>query len=216
MSGDFDDLAVDGDDAGVLVDLRDGHGGQLAPAQAAVGGGVGHQLVAVPVHPGGQRLAELAEVAVRRDLGVIDPRPGLAGHGDLGRGQRAVSGLPVHFRQPGIGQVTALHAGADQGGDHPRYPAAFPGRRGGVDDLLHMAALDVLADGLVDDRGGVQRAQPPLGVRVLTGPPLADREPVGVQVMGDEVGAGPPHIRGVGPEPLGNLVQPGGQLVFAH
>ena len=53
VPGDFDDLAVDGDGAGVLVDLGDAEGGQLAPAQPAAGGGVGHQLVTVPVHPAG-------------------------------------------------------------------------------------------------------------------------------------------------------------------
>jgi hypothetical protein len=39
VPGDIDDLAVDSDDAGGRVELGGGQGGQLAPAQAAVGGG---------------------------------------------------------------------------------------------------------------------------------------------------------------------------------
>jgi hypothetical protein len=53
LLGDLDHLAFNVNDAGVLVDLPDGEGRQFAPAQAAVGGGVGYQLIQVPVHPGG-------------------------------------------------------------------------------------------------------------------------------------------------------------------
>ena len=55
----------------------------------------------------------------------------------------------------------------DEGGDHPPDPVAFSGRRGGVDDPLHVPGLDVLAGDLADHRGRVQRAQPALAVRVL-------------------------------------------------
>jgi hypothetical protein len=60
VPGDFDHLVVHGDDPGVRADLRDCEGGQLAPAQAAVGSGVGHQLVAVAVPPRSQCPAEPA------------------------------------------------------------------------------------------------------------------------------------------------------------
>jgi hypothetical protein len=56
-------------------------------------------------------------------------------------------------------------------------PVAFPRRRGGVDDLLHVPGLYVLAGDHTDDRGGEPLAQPALGVGVLAGPPLIDREP---------------------------------------
>src|SRR6202034_1336782 len=73
LAGDFDDLAVDADGAGGRVDLGNGEGGQLAPAQAAVGGRVGQQLVEVSTSTGGERKAEFGDVSVRRDLGRIDP-----------------------------------------------------------------------------------------------------------------------------------------------
>jgi len=60
--------------------------------------------------------------------------------------------------------------------------------------------------------GGEPLAQPPLGVRVLAGPPLPGRQPVRVQVIRDQVRAGPLHVRGVGPESFGDLLQLGGQL----
>jgi hypothetical protein len=72
-AGDLDRLAVDGDDALGLVDLGDGERGQLAPAQAAVSGGIGHQLVPVAVRPGGECLAELGDVVLGRDGGGVDP-----------------------------------------------------------------------------------------------------------------------------------------------
>src|SRR5690242_18313698 len=56
LAGDFDDLAVHVDDAGLRVDLGDGQGEQFALPQPAVGRGVGHQLVQVPAPPGGQSL----------------------------------------------------------------------------------------------------------------------------------------------------------------
>jgi hypothetical protein len=58
-------------------------------------------------------------------------------------------------------------------------PVAFPWGGGGVDDLLRVVGVDVLAGDRVDDRGGEPLAQSPLGVGVLAGPPLIDREPVG-------------------------------------
>jgi hypothetical protein len=70
----------------------------------------------------------------------------------------------------------------------PSEGIAFPGRRRGVDDLLHVPGLDVLAGHLCDHGGGIQRAQPRLGMRVLARPPFADREAIGVQVVGDEGG----------------------------
>jgi len=55
----------------------------------------------------------------------------------------------------------------DERGDHPPAPSALARSRGGVDDPLHVADLDVLAGDRGDDRSGVHRAQPALGVRVL-------------------------------------------------
>jgi transposase len=85
-----------------------------------------------------------------------------------GRWQRPVAGLPVHLRKPGAGQVAAVHAGANQGGDHPLDPCALPGRRGGVDDRLQVGDLDVLAGDRADNRDREPLAQPALGVRVLS------------------------------------------------
>ena len=75
-----------------------------------------------------------------------------------------------------------------------------------------MPGFDVLAGDSVDDRGREPLAQPPLGVGVLAGPPLPGRQPVRVQVMPDQVRAGPLHVRRVGLEPFGDLLQLGGQL----
>jgi hypothetical protein len=133
-----------------------------------------------------------------------------------GGGERSVPGLPVHFGQARAGEVAALDAGADHGGDHPVDPVAFPGGRRGVDDLLHVAGLDVLADDRVNDRGGEPGAQSALAIGMLARPPVLHRAAAGVQVVGDEVGAGPAHVRRVGPEPFGDFLQPGGQLVFAY
>jgi hypothetical protein len=55
--------------------------------------------------------------------------------------------------------------------------------------------LDVLAGDWGDDRGGEPLAQPALGVGVPARPPVPDREPDGIKVVGDEVGAGPPRFR---------------------
>ena len=93
-------------------------------------------------------------------------------------------------------------------------PVAFPRGGGGVDDLLRVAGLDVLAGDRVDDRGGEPLAQPPLGVGVLAGPPLVDGEPVRVQVMPDEGRAGQFHVRRVCFQPLGDLLQLCGQLLL--
>ena len=45
LPADLDDLAVHGHDAGVLVDLVCGQGGQLPPPQPGIGREAGHQLV---------------------------------------------------------------------------------------------------------------------------------------------------------------------------
>ena len=45
-------------------------------------------------------------------------------------------------------------------------------------------------------------------------PALVDREAVGVQVVGDQGGAGPFHVRRVGP--VGHLLQLGGQLLLGR
>ena len=52
VPGDLDDLAVHGHDPDSGIELVGGEGGQLAPPQPGIGGGLGHQLVAVPVPPG--------------------------------------------------------------------------------------------------------------------------------------------------------------------
>jgi hypothetical protein len=54
VSADLDHLAVYRDHPGDLGDLADGERCQFAPAQAAVGGEVGHQLVPLTVPPGAQ------------------------------------------------------------------------------------------------------------------------------------------------------------------
>ena len=95
-------------------------------------------------------------------------------------------------------------------------PVAFPGRRRGVDDLLGVLGLDVLAGDRGDDRGGEPLAQPALGICVPARPPVMDRESVRVEVVGDEGGAGPPHVRRVGLESLGDLLQLGGQLLLGR
>src|SRR5215472_11422557 len=59
-------------------------------------------------------------------------------------------------------------------------------------------------------------AQPALGVGVLAGPPLVNREPVGVEVVGHQVRAGPFHLRRVGREPIGDILQLGGQLLLGR
>ena len=96
------------------------------------------------------------------------------------------------------------------------HPVALPRRGRGVDDLLHVPGRDVLAGDRADDRGGEPLAQPALGVRVLAGPLPLDREPVGVQVVRDQVRAGPLHVRRVGFQPLGDLLQLGGQLLLGR
>jgi hypothetical protein len=74
VPGDLDHLAVHRDDPADLVDLAGGQGGQLAPPQPAIGGGVGHQLVAFPVSPSGQCSAELGDVLAGGNLGRVDPQ----------------------------------------------------------------------------------------------------------------------------------------------
>ena len=86
----------------------------------------------------------------------------------------------------------------------------------GADDPLHVTGGDVLAADRRDDRGREPPAQPPLGISVPPGPPLGHREPAGVQVVRDQVRAGPFHVRRPGPQPLGDLLQLGGQLRLGH
>jgi hypothetical protein len=74
VSGDLDHLAIHRDDPHGLVDLAGGQGGQLAPPQPAIGGGVGHQLVTFPVSPSGQCSAELGDVLAAGNLGRVDPQ----------------------------------------------------------------------------------------------------------------------------------------------
>ena len=76
---------------------------------------MGHQLVAVPVRPGGQGQAELADVVGGRDLGGVDPQRRFTRDADHGFGQRAVPGLPVHLRQPGVHQVAGVDPRRDEG-----------------------------------------------------------------------------------------------------
>jgi MFS family permease len=117
------------------------------------------------------------------------------------------------FQPPFDAARSAILRDMVQGGrEHPAYSLAFPGSGSGVDDLLGVGGLDVLARDRVDDRGGEPLAQPPLGVGVLAGPPVLGRQPVRVQVMPDQVRAGPLHVRRVGLEPLPDLLQLLGQL----
>jgi hypothetical protein len=65
-----------------------------------------------------------------------------------------------------------------------------------------------------DDRCGVPLAQAPLGVGVLARPPVGRREPVRVEVPGDQVGARLGHVRGARGEPLPDLLELGGELAL--
>jgi hypothetical protein len=60
---------------------------------------------------------------------------------DAGTGPDGV----VHLRQPGICEVAGVDPRRDERGDHPVDPVALPGRRRGVEDLLGVLGLDVLA-----------------------------------------------------------------------
>ena len=177
---------------------------------------MGHQLIQLTPRPGGQGLAELADIGGGGDLGRVDPQRRLPGRAGLRLGHRPVPGLPVHLPQPRISQVPALDARGHHGRQAPVQPVALAGGRRGVDDLLHVTGGDVLAGDRRDDRGGEPLAQPPLGISVPPGPPLAHRQPVGVQVVRDQVRAGPLHVRRPGPQPLGDLGQLGGQLRLGH
>jgi hypothetical protein len=176
----------------------------------------GHQLIPLPVPPGGQHLPEPLHVVGGRDLARIDPQSRFPGHAHPRRRQRAVPRPPVHLRQPRVGQVPGLDARGDQGRDHPVHPRALPGGGRGVDDLLHVPRLNVLAQRVADHRDSKPLAQPALGVRVLAGPPPVGGQAVGVEVVRDQVGAGTLHVRRVGGQPLGDLLQPGGQPLPGH
>jgi len=57
-----------------------------------------------------------------------------------------------------------------------------------------------------DHRGVEPLAQPPLGA-LLARPPVLDRQAVGVEIVGDQVGTGTAHVRGICLEPQDNLLQ---------
>ena len=86
-------------------------------------------------------------------------------------------GLPVNLPQPRVGQVPAADPGGDHGGQAPVQPGALARGGRGVDRLLHVGDLDVLAGDRGDDRGDEPLAQPPLGVGVLGRPRPARRVP---------------------------------------
>jgi len=77
------------------------------------------------------------------------------------------------------------------------HPCAFLGGGRGVDDLLHVPRLDVLAGHAADHRDREPLAQPALGVRVLAGPPPVGGQAVGVGVVRDQVGAASAASRSV-------------------
>lgn len=92
---------------------------------------------------------------------------------------------------------------------------ALPGR------LAFPVGKSYLQDVVRARNGGATRAnvarargQPPqgpcrrtLGVGVLARPPVADRQTIEIEVVRDEVAAGPPHVRGVGLRPLDDLLE---------
>lgn len=77
-----------------------------------------------------------------------------------------------------------------------------------------MTGLDVLAVHRGYHGSDVELAQPGLGMRALARPPHADRQAVGVQVMGDEGGTRLPHPRRVRFKPDLDLLQLDGQLLL--
>ena len=127
-------------------------------------------------------------------------------------GGSAVPGLPVHLRKACVSQVPALQPGRD----HTPDPAALPRRRRGVDDLLHVPDRDVVAAEPGDDRDCEPLAQAALGMGVLAGPLPVDPEPVRGQVVGDQVRAAQRHVGRIGLQPLGDVGQPGGELVLGR
>ena len=212
----FDHLAVHGDHPPGLVYLPDGKRGQLTPPQPAVGGRMSHELIPRAAPPGAKRPPEPGDVAAGRDLGRIDPQRRFPREADRGRGHRPVPGLPVHLGQPRVGEVAAVQARADQGRDHPPDPVALARRGCGVDDRLRVGDGDVLAGDRADNRDGEPRAQSALGVRVPARPLPFSRQPVGIEVPGDQVRAGPPHLRRTGRQPLGDPLEFAGQPVLGH
>jgi hypothetical protein len=172
--------------------------------------------VQVTAPPGGQGVAEPGDVSVGGDLGGADELVGFSLRAGPGGGGGPAGGLPVHLREPGAGQVPAADSCGDHGGQAPVQPGALALGGRGADCFLHVGDLDVLAGEAGDDRGDEPVAQPALGVGVLGGPRLPGRVPVRGQVVGDEVGAGPFHVRGVRGQPLGDLLQPGRQLLLGH
>ncbi|HEX3955355.1 MAG TPA: hypothetical protein VHZ03_01850 [Trebonia sp.] len=76
-----------------------------------------------------------------------------------------------------------------------------------------MADRDVLAGDRVDHRDGVPLAQTALGVGVFARPPVCHREPVRVEVPGDQVRAGPRRVRRTRGKTLPDLLQLRGELL---
>jgi hypothetical protein len=93
-------------------------------------------------------------------------------------------------------------------------PVALACGGGGVDDLLRVVNRDVLAGDRADDRGGVPLAQTALGIGVLARLPVCHREPVRVEVPGNQVRAGPDHVRRTREKPLPDLLQLRGKLLL--
>ena len=73
-------------------------------------------------------------------------------------------------RSRGLVRYPAGDPGGDHGGQAPVQPGALARGGRGVDRLLHVGDLDVLAGDRGDDRGHEPLAQPPLGVGVLGRP----------------------------------------------
>ena len=216
VPADLDDLAVHVDDAAAGGDLIGGQGEQLALAQPAVGRGIDHQLIQVPAPPRGQGLAEPGDISAGGDLGGVDELRGLSLHAALRAGRGPAGGLPVNVPQPRVGQVSAPDSRRDHGRQAPVQPGALARGGRGVDRLLHVGDLDVLAGDGGDDRGHEPLAQPPLGVGVLGRPRPGGRVPARRQVIGDQVRAGPFQVRRISGQPLGDLGQLGRQLLLGR
>ena len=109
-----------------------------------------------------------------------------------------------------IGSRARIRGMPGSPGAHRRPGAAPPTSTPGSGGACSQA--DPPAESRIrDDRLGEPGAQPGLGVGVLAGPPLADRQPVRVQVMRDQRRAWLLQVRRPGRQPLGDLGQLGRQ-----
>ena len=170
----------------------------------------------VPAPQHGQGLAEPGDISAGGDPGGVDELRGLSLHADLRAGRGPADGLPVNVPQPRVGQVSAPDSRRDHGRQAPVQPGALaPGGRG-VDRLLHVGDLDVLAGDGADDRADEPLAQPPLGVSVLGRPRPGGRVPARRQIIGDQVRAGPFQVRRIRGQPLGDPGQLGRQLLLGR